>query len=90
VSEAGAKRVHVVEHDFSVSVAGQPFGFMDGMVYGGEDHGSHWSIIQVGDSLSIISPLPAVVGLLTFGLVVVGMLALVTVFTFRWKRKRAA
>jgi hypothetical protein len=89
VSEAGAYSSVGIDHKYTIEIAGQTFGFMDGDAV--HDSGEAWlySWIYFGPLGSINSPFTATQGLVGFCVIVVGLLAMVTVGTMRWKRKRA-
>jgi hypothetical protein len=85
VSEAGA--AVVAEHDFTVTIGGKPFGFRDCHYTALLEGLRVQSVLCLGPFGYHEIPFTATQGLVGFCMIVVGMLALVTVGTVRWKRK---
>lgn len=86
-SEAGAQTDTETLHDFTFTVAGHSFGFMDGL-----DHLMYtttWSTISLGPLGNYNSPLSATQGLIGFCLIVVAFIAMLAALSMRWKKKRA-
>jgi hypothetical protein len=85
VSESQAQTDNETLHDFTFTVAGNSFGFMDGL-----DHlmyATTWSTICLGPLGTYNSPLTAIQGLVGFCLIVMTLIALLVVATVRWKKK---
>lgn len=89
VSEAGARQVGYIDYSCTVNVGEHTYGFQDCHIehYGG--FLSRSTIARLGPLGNHHVPFTATQGLVGFCFIVVGMVAMVTVFTFRWKRKRA-
>src|SRR5690242_3535015 len=88
-SEAGAYSSVGIDHKYTIEIAGQAFGFMDGDVIHHSGESSRYSTIYLGPFGNYDIPFTATQGLVGVCVIVVGILALVTVFTFRWKRRAA-
>lgn len=73
------------DHDYSVTIGNTTWGFVDW--YSG-DRCVSW--ICAGPFGPHHVPFTATQGLVGFGAIVVGLVALVAVLSVRWKRKRAA
>jgi hypothetical protein len=93
VSEAGAAGVSwVMDHDYEIAIGPYHFGFADGREgngFLGQETWKPYSKVGLGPLGTYNSPFTATHGLIGFCVIVVGLIALVTVFTMRWKRKRA-
>jgi hypothetical protein len=90
VSYAPAKTSPPPDHDFTFEVAGNLVGFRDWryttILEGPQLH----SVINFGPFGWLEVPFTATQGLVGFCALVIGMLALATMGTFRWRRKRVA
>jgi hypothetical protein len=80
------------EHDYRITVASQCFGFTDYSVQQPGMKGRERTFrlqgeIYLGPLGACPVPFTATQGLVGFCMIVIGMVALVTMFTFRWKRK---
>jgi hypothetical protein len=84
VSEAGAFEWKP-DHNYTFKIGQYRFGFDDGVMVS-----LLWSSMHLGPFGTYNSPFTATQGLVGSCLIVTGLLALATMLTFRWKRKRLA
>jgi hypothetical protein len=87
VSEAGADYSPEIACNRSITIGQLHVGFIDWV--DGYNSSDHWTVLHLGPLGEYQVPFTATQGLIGFCMIVVGMVALVTVFTFRWKWKRA-
>jgi hypothetical protein len=89
VSESRAG-IDLPVRNYTAKIAGHTFGFIDWPPYdspAGRERS--YTTMYAGPLGKHDVPFTATQGLVGFCVLVVGMVALVTLFTFRWKRKRA-
>lgn len=87
--EAAAWACTEYHNDYTISIAGQQFGFCESKGFFNEDDWEY-SRIYVGLFGHIDSSLTAKQGLIGFCVIVSGLIALVTVGALRWRRKPSA
>jgi hypothetical protein len=88
VREAGAIPIaNVNNDDYSIWWGMQRFGFHDGTSTKSDGTIVRWSFVNLGPLGSYQVPFTATQGLVGFCLIIIGLIALVTTLTVRWKRK---
>jgi hypothetical protein len=93
VREAGAQQdIGVPVHSYTVSLGGRPFGLIE---YNNDPRTQQqgeptYTVLCFGTLGSRRVPFTATQGLVGFCVIVVGVVALVTVGTVRWRRKPSA
>jgi hypothetical protein len=89
VSEAGAYASVSVDHDYSFRLAGYQFGFTDGFLHG-STYTRPYRWLHLGPLGFRNVGFSATQGLVGCCVIVVGLVALATALTVRWKRKTSA
>jgi hypothetical protein len=89
--EAGAEEeeVYFHKHKYFITVAGETFGFGDGIVrYGGVDE--YYSVVRLGPMETIRVPFAATQGLVGFCCILATLIIVPAVLTVRWRKLGSA
>jgi hypothetical protein len=75
-------RAALYTHDYTISVAGNRIGFVEiGNSFGGQ------TFFRIGPEFSFEVPFTAKQGIVGFCVIIIGIVALLTLFTVRWRKR---